>query len=526
MSISDPKDNTVDETSSPPTPTALSSKKLSTTRRRLIMFSLCLALFLSALDITIVATALPTMARHLDASAAAYAWIGSGYTLANTSSIAVWARLSDIFGRRPVILAANLVFLVGSILSGVASSVGVLVVGRIVQGLGGGGSSVLVTIVISDLFALAERAKYYGLTGIVYAVACSVGPVLGGVFTQTIGWRWCFWINLPFCAISLVVLFFVLHLNPTEPSTPLLDGLKTLDWTGSVLIVGGTIAFLYGLETGAGSGDWSSPTVIGLLVAGGVVFALFAAYEHWLAPYPLIPTRSLFGSVTNCAALLTTVLHSFVFISYDYFLPLYFQVCLGFTPILSGVSLFALVIPLSFATMGSGFYVRRTRNYRAAMWAGVALMTLGTGLFIDFGAPPVSWAKIIVFQIIVGIGAGPLFQAPMIALQSHVAEKDVPATASASGFLRSLANSMSIVVGTVLLQRSLHGSDITDVSIPPDEYASAVRLMWIFYTAVCSALFVCTLFIKKMPVQKEDAEDTQDSQTEDVKEEVKIKEEV
>ncbi|CAK7219769.1 hypothetical protein SBRCBS47491_003963 [Sporothrix bragantina] len=521
MSVSEPKDEVVEVIASStsisvstPHPTP---KPLSAVRRRLIMLSLCLALFLSALDITIVATALPTLARHLNASAAAYAWIGSGYTLANTSSIAVWARLSDIFGRRPVILASTLVFLIGSVLSGVASSVGMLIAGRIIQGMGGGGSTVLVTIVISDLFALAERAKYYGLTGLVYAVACSVGPVLGGVFTQTIGWRWCFWINLPFCGLSLVVLFFVLHLNPTKPPTPLLAGLKTLDWTGSILIIGGTIAFLYGLETGASSGDWSHPQVVGLLVAGAVVMALFAVYEHYFAPYPLVPTRSLFGSVTNCASLLVTILHSLVFIAYDYFLPLYFQVCLGFRPILSGVALFALVIPLSCATMAAGFWVRRTRNYRVAMWVGAVLMTLGTGLLIDLSRPPpANWAKIIVFLVIVGLGAGPLFQAPMIALQSHVEEKDVPATASASGFLRSLASSMSIVVGTVLLQRRLDGKDITDVGIPADEYASAVRQMWIFYVSVCGALFVCTLFIKKMPAQKGDKQEQVDdgSQTE------------
>ncbi|KJR86246.1 uncharacterized protein SPSK_02413 [Sporothrix schenckii 1099-18] len=502
----------------PPSPTISprpSPPPVSPARRRVIMLSLCLALFLSALDITIVATALPTLARHLDASAAVYAWIGSGYTLANTASIAIWARLSDpdLGGRRPVLLAANTVFLVGSVLAGVAQTAGVLVAGRIVQGLGGGGINVLVTIVIGDLVTLpTDRAKYYGMTGLVYAVACSVGPVLGGVFTQTIGWRWCFWINLPFCAVSLLVLVFALKVDQpkaADATSPTLLSrllrLKSLDWVGSFLVVGGTIAFLYGLEAGADTttntaGNWSAPTVIALLVVGSLLLVAFAVYEHIVPPaHPLLPTRSLFGSLTNIAALLIMVLHNFVFISYDYFLPLYFQVGLGFAPIRSGVTLFALVLPLSAATLASGFAVRRTRNYRVAMWAGAALMTLGTGLLINLDAPATNLVKIVLYLVVIGIGAGPLFQAPLVALQSHVGPEDAAGAASASAFLRSLASAISIVVGTVLLQNGLHGRGITDTTTPPAQFAAAVRRMWIFYTAVCGVLMVCTLFVRRMP---------------------------
>ena len=165
--------------------------KMGTARRRAVMLSLCLPLFLSALDVTIVATALPTIARHFEANTADYAWIGSCYTLANTSSVAIWAKLSDIFGRKPIIMIANGTFLAGSVVSGLASSIGMLIGGRIIQGLGAGGCTIMVTILISDLFPLRDRAKYYGLTGIVYAISSGTGPLLGGLFTETIGWRWC-----------------------------------------------------------------------------------------------------------------------------------------------------------------------------------------------------------------------------------------------------------------------------------------------------------------------------------------------
>lgn len=164
---------------------------MATWQRRLAMLSLCLTLFLSALDITIISTALPTIARELSVSPQQYAWVGSGFTLASTASTPVWAKMSDVLGRKPVIMASAAVFMAGSLVCALAESGAALIGGRVVQGLGAGGSVVLVTIVIGDMFALADRAKYYGMTGIVWGVSSAVGPVLGGIFAQTIGWRWC-----------------------------------------------------------------------------------------------------------------------------------------------------------------------------------------------------------------------------------------------------------------------------------------------------------------------------------------------
>ncbi|KAL3458306.1 major facilitator superfamily domain-containing protein [Aspergillus heterothallicus] len=486
-----------------------------TLRQHLVIVSLFLTLFLSALDVTIVAPALPIIARHLNATTAQYTWVGSAYTLASTSTTPLWAKVSDIWGRKLVLMVTNAVFLCGSLICALSVSPMMLIGGRVVQGIGGGGIIVMVTIIIGDLFTLRERAKYYALTGIVWAIASGVGPILGGVFTQTIGWEWCsveVYINLPFDGLSLILLFFFMRLKPT--SAPVTT-LRTFDFTGCILVISGTVCFLYGLENGSGSHGWSAAQTLGLLIGGLALLVVFTLYEWRVAKEPILPLRHLLTRAT-IPCLLTATFHSFTFIPYTYFNPLYFQSVLHISPIKSGVYLFALVLPLSAMTLASGLYVKRTGSYRPIIWVAGALMLTGTALFIDFDTH-LSLEKIVLYQLVAGLGAGPLFQAPMIAYQSCLEPSMVAPGNAALAFLKNLGTSLSLVLGGVVVQgvgRGLLTGGVEEGDNSRAERASSqqeeesfmkgLKAMWIFYTGTCLIMWLASFLIVRKDLDGKD----------------------
>ena len=502
---------------------------MSTGRIFVIMFSLCLALFLAALDVTIITTALPTIAAVYKATAADYTWIGSAYLIANAASTPLWGKISDIWGRKPVLLLANFVFMVGSLVCALSNSIGMLIGGRVIQGIGGGGLIILVNICISDLFSMRERAKYYGIVGMTWAIASALGPVLGGIFTQKVSWRWCFYINLPLDGAALINLFVFLKID--TPKTPFIKGIKAIDWIGVVTIVGGVVTFLFGLESGGATHGWNSAYTLCLIIFGLVLIALFFINEWKFAKYPIVPLR-LFDQWSNVASLGVVFCHGFVFIAGSYYLPIYFQAVLGASPILSGVYLFPLALSLSFLSAAVGIFIKKTGMYRPAIWFGLLMMTLGVGLFIDLG-PTANWAKIIIFQIIAGVGVGPNFQSPLIALQSHVKPHDMATATALYGFTRNISTSMSVVIGGVIVQnvlkkkepilRAALGPKLAHVlasssfgsttslvrGLPPAQkavvdkaYTDSLRDMWIFYTCISAVGIVVSLAITKKELSR------------------------
>ncbi|KAF4974884.1 hypothetical protein FZEAL_8266 [Fusarium zealandicum] len=531
-----PKGTEASPAGAPPSPVAPEAADPEAGRTKLqtvlIMFALGLALFLAALDMTIIATAVPTIASEFNSSQG-YIWIGSAYTLGNAAFVPTWGKISDIFGRKPIILVAAVIFWIGSLLCAVSNGMAMLIASRAIQGIGGGGLVVLPNIAISDLFSMRNRGQYFGILGMVWALASAVGPIVGGIFTSKATWRWCFYINLPLSAIAIVILVFVLKLH--NPKTPVKEGLLALDWPGSVLIIGGTIMWLLGLEFGGITFPWKSATTICLIVFGVLAMGLFLVYEAKVAKFPVVPIR-LFHNRNRVACYVLGFTHAFVFMSGSYWLPLYFQGVLGSSSLLSGVYLLPYVLSLSFISAAVGVFIKKTGRYKMAIVSGVVVMTLGFGLFIDLEARA-NWAKIIVFQIIAGLGVGPNFQAPLIALQTNVEPRDIGSATSTFSFIRQLGTSISVVIGGVIfnnemekkfpwLEREL-GSDLAESlsganaasnvqlvgSLSGEEgrvaktaYWQSLQTMYIVYACFSGLALVISMFVQQVNLSKEHEE--------------------
>ncbi|GAB7364393.1 hypothetical protein MBLNU230_g4936t1 [Neophaeotheca triangularis] len=517
------------EDGKPQEPEQVERTKLKTV---LIMAALMMAVFLAALDVTIITTALPTISEEFN-SASGYTWIGSAFLLANASSAPVWGKCSDIFGRKPVLLGANIVFFVGSLVAALANSIGMLIAARAVQGLGAGGLVILVNILIGDLFSLRNRGLYYAFIGMVWSFATSIGPIIGGAFTQGVTWRWCFYINLPLDGVAFIIIVFFLDVQ--TPKTPIVAGLKAIDWIGVLTVVGGTLMFLFGLEYGGVTYPWDSATVICLIVFGVVTWGLFIFWEARFALYPIMPLR-LFRDFSNISILFLVAIHGIVFIAGSYYLPLYFQAIRGLGPLLSGVYLLPTAISLSISSIATGIFIRKTGLFLPPIYTGVFFLVLGYGLFVDFSATS-SLAKIILYQGVAGFGVGPLFQAPLIAFQSRINPRDIATGTATFGFIRQLATSISVVIGQVVFQNrmSTYSSDFlavlpaatanrlsggsagasTDIIAALDEparstvrtaFAQSLQKMWIMYVCFAALGVVASLGVRKKALSKQHQE--------------------
>ncbi|KFY16284.1 hypothetical protein V492_01460 [Pseudogymnoascus sp. VKM F-4246] len=503
-------------------------KERTALQTTVLMFALCASVFLAALDVTIVTTALPTISGYFKTSVA-FTWVGSAYMLSSAASTPIWGKVSDIWGRKPILLVVSAIFFLGSALAAAAINIDMLIAGRTVQGLGGGGLLTLVNICISDLFSMRNRAKYYGFIGMTWAFASAIGPILGGVLTEKVSWRWCFYINLPITGAAFFIIAFVLHLD--TPKTPVVAGLLAVDWLGSITIAGATVMFLLGLTFGGVIHPWDSPIVVCLIVFGILLFVVFLLIEWKVAKYPIMPLE-MFENPSNIASLLGVFFHGMMMIIGSFFMPLYFQSVLGATALLSGVWMLPLALSLSFCSAGTGAYISATGRYMDCIRAAFAISVLGFGLLYDLPLGK-TWSKIVIYQIICGLGVGPNFQSLLLALQNQVKPHHYATVTATLGFTRNLATAIGVVIGNVVFQNSMIkqesqlkeslGPKISQMlsgknaessvfqinklptaqrDIARAAYYSALRNVWIMAVALAAAGLITCVFIKGRELSK------------------------
>ncbi|KAH9988905.1 major facilitator superfamily domain-containing protein [Xylariaceae sp. FL0662B] len=495
------------------------SGKRSATSIALLMLPLCLSVLLSALDITIVTPAIPTIVGSLG-SVAGYTWIGSAFILSSTATTPLWGTVADIWGRKPVILIAIVIFLGGSLLCALAPGMDALIAGRAVQGLGAAGMGTMVNVIICDSFSMRDRGLYLAVTSLVWALGSAIGPILGGLLTEKADWRWCFWIN---CGVVFFILLFFLKVS--NPGTPIVAGLKKIDWLGSALVIGSVLMVLLALDFGDVVFPWSSATVICLIIFGVVAGGLFFVNEWKFAKEPIIPLY-LFSRKSSVAAYGVYVCNFYTFIGLSYYLPLYSQSVLGANALDSGIELLPLIVACSFSAAFTGFFIQKTGKYLRIMYIGQFLNILGTGLFVYLPFEK-SLARLFIFEILIGVGVGMNIEPPLIAVQAVNSERDTAAVVASMSFARSIANAVSIVVGGVIFQNEMTAANpglveqigtelarqfngdqasakVNAISqLPGDQqvvvrqaYFYSLRDVWIMYVAFAGLSILLNIFVR------------------------------
>jgi EmrB/QacA subfamily drug resistance transporter len=411
--------------------------------RTQIVAAVLLGLFLAALDQTVVGTALPKIVTDLHGNDI-YTWAFTSYILTATISGPIYGKLSDLFGRRPILLFAVSVFLIGSLLSGLSQEMWQFVVFRGIQGLGAGALFPVALAVIGDMFDASERGKYQGLVGAIFGLSSVIGPAIGGIITDTVGWHWVFFVNLPLGAIVFTVIWRALPTFRPAGERP------KIDYLGASVLAAALVPLLIGL-TNKQSGNWGDPAVGGLIVLGLAIAAVFVFVES-RASEPLVPL-SLFRNRSFTISVIAMFAASMAFFAPIVFLPRWFQVVGGSSATQSGYQLLALLGGLIISAMGSGQIVARTGRYKLLVVG--AAVTLGVGLFLLSNLRADTPLPILfVWMFITGLGVGPMFSIFTLVVQGAVAPRQIGTATSSLTLFQQLGGSVGLAVaGTIFGSR-------------------------------------------------------------------------
>ncbi|MEW2319420.1 MDR family MFS transporter [Streptomyces bauhiniae] len=405
--------------------------------------ALLLGLLLAALDQTIVSTALPTIVSDLG-GLEHLSWVVTAYLLASTAATPLWGKLGDQYGRKRLFQLAIVIFLIGSALCGMAQNMPQLIGFRALQGLGGGGLMVLSMAIVGDIVPPRERGRYQGLFGAVFGATSVLGPLLGGLFTEQLSWRWVFYVNLPIGIVALVVIATALHI-PRRTSR------HTIDYLGTLLIASVATCLVLVASLGGTTWPWASGQIIGLAVLGVLLAVAFVAVERRAAE-PVLPLK-LFGIRTFTLAAVISFIVGFAMFGAMTYLPTFLQIVHGISPTMSGVHMLPMVVGLLLTSTVSGQIVSRTGRWKVFPVAGTAVTALGLLLLHQLDEHS-STLEMSLYFFVFGLGLGLVLQVLILIVQNAVSYEDLGVATSGATFFRSIGASFGVAIfGTVFSGR-------------------------------------------------------------------------